>query len=543
MMFAPTAELPPHDLEAEATVLSAVMLDPSALAKVQELRPEDFYSEAHRRIFEACLGVSGVGDPLDVEMVRAWLHDHGRLSQVGGAGYLAEVLGAAPVVANVAAYAAGVRRKAHDRAMLSELDATAASLRAGAVDATGASRRLGDRASSLASRYLDDSELADSISVEQLFAPLPPIPFVAATLDLCPGAPAMIAGYGYSGKTVSAQALLLAVAAGRCAWENPELATESGRVVHFDYEQGQRLTAERYQRLARAMGVEPHEIDGKLSAHIYPRMYLDDASGAAEDFYVRRVDGATLALIDSFRAALREGDENDSRVRRHLDMLARVSERTGCTMLAIHHARKPNRNDAGGARTAIRGSGAIFDACSSVFVFDGSEKGGPITVHHEKARTTGRPTESFVLVVEDVEVQGEAEAGLRVGYRVIEAAAEQRKRARVRENAALDAKILAHLQHHGPSSATSAARALGGRKASVLDAIRDLVDRGELQHDEDGQLCPGRGARFPVPPLKGGGNRNRFAGTVGNRPEPVPPSDSTRAFSHNDDREPVAAEE
>ena len=48
--------VPPHDLDAEAAVLSAVMVDPLALDKVIEfLKPEHFYSEAHRRIFEACV--------------------------------------------------------------------------------------------------------------------------------------------------------------------------------------------------------------------------------------------------------------------------------------------------------------------------------------------------------------------------------------------------------------------------------------------------------------------------------------------------------
>ena len=46
--------VPPHDLDAEAAVLSAVMIDSMSLDKVLEfLKPEHFYSEAHRRIFEA----------------------------------------------------------------------------------------------------------------------------------------------------------------------------------------------------------------------------------------------------------------------------------------------------------------------------------------------------------------------------------------------------------------------------------------------------------------------------------------------------------
>ena len=56
--------VPPNDLDAEAAVLSAVMLDTSALDKVLEfLKPEHFYSEAHRRIFEAAIELRVVGQP------------------------------------------------------------------------------------------------------------------------------------------------------------------------------------------------------------------------------------------------------------------------------------------------------------------------------------------------------------------------------------------------------------------------------------------------------------------------------------------------
>lgn len=58
--------VPPSDLDAEAAVLSAVMVDPNAIEKVIEfLKPEHFYSEAHRRIFEACIELKATGQPVD----------------------------------------------------------------------------------------------------------------------------------------------------------------------------------------------------------------------------------------------------------------------------------------------------------------------------------------------------------------------------------------------------------------------------------------------------------------------------------------------
>jgi replicative DNA helicase len=103
--------VPPHDLDAEAAVLSAVMLDPGALDRIVDLKADHFYSEAHRRIFEACLELKSHGSPVDVAVVASWLRDRQRLQQVGGMGYLAQVLDAAPVVANVAAYGDIIREK------------------------------------------------------------------------------------------------------------------------------------------------------------------------------------------------------------------------------------------------------------------------------------------------------------------------------------------------------------------------------------------------------------------------------------------------
>lgn len=110
--------VPPHDLEAEAGVLSAVMLDPSAMDKITDLKAEFFYSEAHRRIFEACFELRQAGQPVDVLQVQSWLKDRGRLAQVGGAGYLTEILDAAPVLANVGAYARTIHEKFRIRALI-----------------------------------------------------------------------------------------------------------------------------------------------------------------------------------------------------------------------------------------------------------------------------------------------------------------------------------------------------------------------------------------------------------------------------------------
>jgi len=104
--------VPPHDLDSEAAVLSAILLERDALDKVLEaLKPEYFYSEANRRIFEAALELSTRGVPVDIVSVAGTLRDHERLAQVGGSAYLAQLVDSVPSVAHVETYARRVREK------------------------------------------------------------------------------------------------------------------------------------------------------------------------------------------------------------------------------------------------------------------------------------------------------------------------------------------------------------------------------------------------------------------------------------------------
>lgn len=252
-------------------------------------------------------------------------------------------------------------------------------------------------------------KLGVSFNGAAIFEPLPPIPWVCEKLDLCPGAPALVAGYGYSGKTVALQALALSVAAGLPAWGR--FTVRHGSVLHLDFEQGSYLTKLRYQRIARSMGIGPDDLAGTLLVGCHPPSYLDRD---VEDSLVRAFDGNTLAIIDSLRAAAPSIDENSSEMRRPLDMLGRVSERTGCAILVILHARKPSRDSEEAAKTAIRGSSALFDAASSVLVVVGDKDCPTRTVSHLKARMSGTTAEDFALRIEDEEIDGDPRGGLLV---------------------------------------------------------------------------------------------------------------------------------
>ncbi len=295
----------------------------------------------------------------------------------------------------------------------------------------------------------DPLERWNLLGVSDLSQLLPPIPWVCEPLGLAPGAVSLVAGYGYSRKTMALQSLGLSVAAGRPVWGL--WSCRKGPFVHLDYEQGRRVTQERYQRLARGMGFALSELpEGALRVACMPRAYLDE-DGIFEQL-VALVGDAALVLVDSLRAAFPHADENSSEVRTYLDVLSRVSERTGAAIAVIHHARKPNVMNGGGATHAIRGSSALFDACQSVYVFEG-EKDTPTKVHHQKDRVRGVTLPEFGLTSDDLPGATGPRDGLAVRHLDVEQMAQAgSQRSDAREDAAIDAvsvKIRETFAKHG----------------------------------------------------------------------------------------------
>ena len=113
--------VPPHDLDAEAAVLSACLLKRDVLDEVVPLlKAEDFYSRANELIFEACVALATVGKPIDIVAVAAWLRDREQLAEVGGSAYLANIVDATPAVAHVVDHAKIVATKRQIRLVIAE---------------------------------------------------------------------------------------------------------------------------------------------------------------------------------------------------------------------------------------------------------------------------------------------------------------------------------------------------------------------------------------------------------------------------------------
>jgi replicative DNA helicase len=116
--------LPPQSIEAEISVLGAVLITESALDQFQidvGLRPEDFYFPKHQAIFRAMLALTDKSEPVDALTVSAELERQSELEQVGGTAYVHSLPTSVPSAAHARQYAQIVRDRAQLRRLLSTL--------------------------------------------------------------------------------------------------------------------------------------------------------------------------------------------------------------------------------------------------------------------------------------------------------------------------------------------------------------------------------------------------------------------------------------
>ncbi|MGH7921690.1 MAG: replicative DNA helicase [Candidatus Dormibacteraceae bacterium] len=109
----------PHDLEAEASVLGALLLDQTALSRVFEIvQPEDFYRENNGQIYRAAIELFRDGEPIDQVTLADQLQKQGVLERVGGRAHLATLQEQTPTAANVEYYGRIVKAHAYKRALI-----------------------------------------------------------------------------------------------------------------------------------------------------------------------------------------------------------------------------------------------------------------------------------------------------------------------------------------------------------------------------------------------------------------------------------------
>jgi len=113
-------KIPPQNLDAEQSVLGAMLIDHEAVAKaIETLRPQDFYRDANAHIYEAIVNLFDRSEAVDLITLSEELRQSGLLDQVGGVSYVAGLANSVPTSANVEYYARIVQEKSLLRSLIS----------------------------------------------------------------------------------------------------------------------------------------------------------------------------------------------------------------------------------------------------------------------------------------------------------------------------------------------------------------------------------------------------------------------------------------
>lgn len=105
-------KVPPHDIEAEMSVLGSLMIDKDAITKVADfLRPEDFYTKKHEDIYRVLEKLFSESEPIDIVSVSSKLKENKLLDKIGGVDYLTELTNSVPTASHVITYGKIVQKK------------------------------------------------------------------------------------------------------------------------------------------------------------------------------------------------------------------------------------------------------------------------------------------------------------------------------------------------------------------------------------------------------------------------------------------------
>ncbi|MEJ2056898.1 MAG: replicative DNA helicase [Desulfofustis sp.] len=112
--------IPPHNIEAEQSVLGSILLKDDGFLRVNEyISASDFYRESHKIIFTAMSELFDRSEPLDLVTLTSYLSDTNQIEAIGGASYLASLTSIVPVTANIESYARIIRQKSVLRSLIS----------------------------------------------------------------------------------------------------------------------------------------------------------------------------------------------------------------------------------------------------------------------------------------------------------------------------------------------------------------------------------------------------------------------------------------
>ena len=161
--------VPPQNLEAEESVLGAMMVSQATIEPVLldvRLQAEDFYRDRHRSIFTAIIRLNENADPVDVLTVTEQLTQHGELEQIGGKDVVASLAAKVPAPGSAKHYAEIVKQNS----LMRRLDAAAKTIQQSVADRDGEPTAMVEQAERLLFQVAHEEQAADFREIKDILS-------------------------------------------------------------------------------------------------------------------------------------------------------------------------------------------------------------------------------------------------------------------------------------------------------------------------------------------------------------------------------------
>ena len=367
----------PHNIEAEQAVLGAMLIDNSTINKILDiLVPEDFYRDAHKKIFAGMIELEREKTPIDLLTLFNYLKSHGSLlDEVGGSSYLTYLTELVPATENVAYYAKIVKEKSKERMLCEQAELVSYRVKKGEINIDEATELLNSTLDEIPKlpahnqiEFIDSNELIDDekASVEWYLDEY--IPKSALILITAP--PGVF-------KTWLALYIGKCLAMGeRCLQKQTERAV----VYYIDKENPKGLIIDRLKKIGTD---ENLKFAGQWSQTEAPNIDKDISA------YKELAQYNTLLFFDSL-IRFHTGDENSSTEMSKVISSLRSLTRNGTSVVLIHHKGKSEHN--------YRGSSDILAGVDICYTL--SKEGELLKFSCDTKNRFGQPFSKFLKINE-----------------------------------------------------------------------------------------------------------------------------------------------
>ena len=350
--------LPPQNLEAEQSVLGAVLIDNEGLAAARKIvTPRDFYRDIHRTLFTAMCEIADQAQPIDALTLKTWLVAHNKLAQIGGPTYISELLDATPHASSVGTYATLVR----DVAIKRRLAADATDLIEMTYNGVQTDSLIGEwqRRVTVLDRGLlvpadipwEDAEDA-AVIIEEYFKRRPVVDRLCYS-----SAVSMITGGKHAGKSTLARWMAICVSKGI-----PFLGrgVTQGPVLYIASEDEELVARSELTRLGWQPG-DPLKFYGKSKIRSDDFDFLRHLTQAVKRFQ------AVLVIVDMLFDFVHIDDEMSyAGTRRAVGEIQDVASASDAHKCVVHHA--PKNANIGDATVAALGSQGLAARVSPIIL-------------------------------------------------------------------------------------------------------------------------------------------------------------------------------